>query len=52
MTKPDASFADDDARVMAPIRSHTLMNFGTGFITGVGGLITLPVAIPAAMTAS
>ncbi|MFN2323042.1 MAG: EcsC family protein [Trueperaceae bacterium] len=45
-------FADDDARVRALIRSHTLMNFGTGFATGLGGLITLPVAIPAAMTAS
>jgi hypothetical protein len=45
-------FADDDARVRALIRSHTLMNFGTGFVTGLGGLITLPVAIPAAMTAS
>ena len=48
----DARFADDDARVRALIRSHTLMNFGTGFVTGLGGLITLPVAIPAAMTAS
>jgi hypothetical protein len=48
----DPRFADDEARVKALIRSHTLMNFGTGFVTGVGGLITLPVAIPAAMTAS
>ena len=48
----DARFANDDARVNALVRSHTLMNFGTGFVTGVGGLITLPVAIPAAMTAS
>ena len=48
----DTSFADDEARVRALIRSHTLMNFGTGFVTGVGGLVTLPVAIPAAMTAS
>lgn len=48
----DTSFADDEARVRALIRSHTLLNFGTGFVTGVGGLITLPVAIPAALTAS
>jgi len=48
----DTSFADDDARAKALIRSHTLMNFGTGFVTGLGGLVTLPVAIPAAMTAS
>lgn len=48
----DASFPDTDARVRALIRSHTLMNFGTGFLTGLGGLITLPIAIPSAMTAS
>ena len=48
----DPSFADDDARVKALIRSHTVMNFGTGFVTGLGGLITLPAAVPAAMTAS
>jgi hypothetical protein len=45
-------YADDEARVRALIRSHTLMNFGTGFVTGLGGLVTLPVALPAAMTAS
>ena len=48
----DGRYADDDARVLALIRSHTLMNFGTGFVTGLGGLITLPIAIPAALTAS
>lgn len=48
----DASFSDTDARVRALIRSHTLMNFGTGFLTGLGGLVTLPIAIPSAMTAS
>lgn len=48
----DGRYADDDARAQALIRSHTLMNFGTGFVTGLGGLITLPVAIPAALTAS
>ena len=48
----DTSFANDDARVRALIRSHTLMNFGTGFLTGLGGLVTLPIAIPSAVTAS
>ena len=48
----DPRYADDEARVRALIRAHTTMNFGTGFVTGLGGLITLPVAIPAAMTAS
>jgi len=45
-------FSDDDARVRALIKSHTFMNFGTGFITGLGGLVTLPIAIPTALTAS
>ena len=48
----DARFSDTDLRVRALIRSHTLMNFGTGFLTGLGGLVTLPIAIPSAMTAS
>ena len=48
----DATYADDDARIRALIRSHTLMNFGTGFLTGLGGLVTLPIAIPSAVTAS
>ncbi len=48
----DPRFASNDARVRAMIRSHTLMNFGTGFVTGLGGLVTLPVSLPAAMTAS
>lgn len=45
-------FADDEARVKALIKSHTFMNFGTGFVTGLGGLVTLPIAIPTALTAS
>lgn len=48
----DARYVDDDARVKALIRSHTLLNFGTGFLTGLGGLVTLPIAIPTALTAS
>ena len=48
----DARYVDNDARVKALIRSHTLLNFGTGFVTGLGGLVTLPIAIPTALTAS
>jgi hypothetical protein len=50
--RANTRFADDDARVRSLIRTHTMMNFGTGFVTGLGGLFTLPIAIPAAMTAS
>ena len=50
--RDNPSFADDDARVRALIKSHTFMNFGTGFLTGLGGLVTLPIAIPTALTAS
>jgi len=50
--RADARYADTDARVRALIRSHTWLNFGTGFLSGLGGLVTLPIAIPSAMTAS
>jgi hypothetical protein len=48
----DTRYVDNDARVRALIKSHTLMNFGTGFVTSMGGLVTLPIGIPAALTAS
>jgi len=34
------------------IRWESSKNFGSGFVTGLGGLITLPVAVPAALGAS
>ncbi len=48
----DQGYASDDARVDALIRRETARNFTTGFVTGVGGIITLPVAIPSALAAS
>ena len=48
----DPSYADDDARVRALIRWEMTKNFTSGFLTGLGGLITLPIAIPAALGAS
>lgn len=48
----DGRFRDDEARVAALVRWETAKNFGTGFLTGLGGFITLPVAVPAALAAS
>jgi len=48
----DAKYRDDDARVAALIKWETGKNFTTGFLTGLGGFITLPVAVPAALAAS
>ena len=48
----DQGYADNDARVRALIRWETTKNFTSGFVTGLGGLITLPVAVPAALGAS
>lgn len=45
----DSSYAGLDARVDACIRWEVAKNCGTGFVTGLGGLITLPVTIPASM---
>lgn len=48
----DAKYRDDDARVAALIKWETGKNFTTGFLTGLGGFLTLPVAVPAALAAS
>ena len=48
----DKSYKDDDARVKSLINWEISKNFTTGFITGLGGLITLPVTIPASLGAS
>jgi len=48
----DQDYANDDKRVDALIRWETRKNFTTGFITGLGGLVTFPVSIPAALGAS
>lgn len=41
----------DDA-VQALVRWQTAHNFGTGFITGVGGLPSMPITIPASLASS
>jgi uncharacterized protein (DUF697 family) len=48
----DASYASDDERVDALIRWETRKNFTAGFVTGLGGVIALPVTIPSALAAS
>jgi hypothetical protein len=48
----DASYRSDDERIDALVRAETRKNFTTGFVTGLGGLATFAVSIPAALTAS
>ena len=48
----DQSYTDNDDRVASLINWETSKNFTTGFVTGLGGLLTLPVAVPSALGAS
>lgn len=48
----EESYASDDARVSALIKWEMSKNFTTGFITGLGGFVTLPLAVPTALAAS
>ena len=48
----DKSYESHDRRVKSLIRWETSKNFTVGFITGLGGLVTLPVSIPSALGAS
>jgi uncharacterized protein (DUF697 family) len=43
---------DKDEAVDSLIRWQAAKNFGTGFVTGLGDLSTLPVAVPSAIAAS
>jgi len=47
----DEGYETYQAKIDALIRWETAKNFGTGFITGVGGLVTLPVSVPASLFA-
>jgi hypothetical protein len=42
----DSRYADDHRRVSALINWETSKAFGAGMVTGLGGLITMPVAVP------
>jgi len=48
----DRGYVDNDERVEALINWETTKNFTTGFLTGLGGAVTLPIAIPSALGAS
>ena len=45
-------YPNDAERVQAVIRSAVAKNAATGFVTGLGGMLTLPVAIPTSLAAS
>jgi uncharacterized protein (DUF697 family) len=48
----DQGFTTNDARVQALMKWEMAKNFSTGFITGLGGFVTLPVGVPSALVAS
>jgi EcsC protein family len=48
----DQSYPDDEERIESLINWETTKNFTTGFITGLGGILTLPVTLPAGFGAS
>jgi hypothetical protein len=48
----DRDFDSNDERVAALMKWETAKNFSTGFITGLGGFVTLPVGVPSALVAS
>ena len=48
----DQSYVSHDERVASLVKRETTKNFATGFLTGLGGVITLPVGVPAALGAS
>lgn len=50
--KLNKKYRDDHHRVREMIQWETSKNFSTGFISGVGGLLTLPVTVPGALAAS
>ena len=45
-------YANDTERVQALIRWTVAKNAGTGFVAGLGGVLTLPVTIPGSLAAS
>ncbi|MBN1233069.1 MAG: EcsC family protein [Candidatus Coatesbacteria bacterium] len=45
-------FADNDRRVKSLIKWEASKNFTTGFLTGLGGLITIPLSVPGSLAAA
>lgn len=50
--RADLRFKSDEDRIDALIRWEAGKSFGTGFLTGLGGLITLPISVPSGLYAS
>jgi uncharacterized protein (DUF697 family) len=48
----DQDYDTNDQRVAALVKWEMTKNFTTGFITGLGGIVTLPVGVPSALGAS
>ena len=48
----DKSYSSIPERIDALINWETAKNFTSGFITGLGGILTLPVTVPAALGAA
>jgi hypothetical protein len=48
----DQGYENHDQRVESLVNWETTKNFTSGFITGLGGVIALPIAIPSALAAS
>lgn len=48
----DKDHPDNDSRVSSLINWETSKNFGTGFLTGLGGFVTLPITVPTGMAAA
>ena len=48
----DQGYASHDERVASLVKRETTKNFTTGFLTGLGGVITLPLGMPTALGAS
>lgn len=48
----DQGYRDNDHRVASLVRWETSKNFSSGFLTGLGGIITMPISVPTALGAS
>ncbi len=48
----DVGYQQNHDRVKSLIRRETSKNFTSGFLTGLGGLITMPISVPSALGAS
>lgn len=50
--RKDSSYENMEQRVDSLINWETSKNFGSGFLTGLGGLLILPVTVPASLYSS